>query len=254
MTGEEYLANELKKYKSICYYPSSGSDLSDLDYFCSGMKPREERAEASPGKNNVSVDSNIFAEIPDLFIHTDVNFYHEFESGFDFPADECGIHGDFHVVEFKELPSLKNPNIICDNLEYSGKCFEYKLKLWGSENIRTLIFCLCENEHMVSKIFLDNNIHVSFIWSKNWNGSQTYGTWMVNILDRLCTRKVYTDWLCVPGFKGQPGNKPVASKYPELMVEAKVKLVRNNNTHWIEEGSHGWVEEFDVVPKQVSKC
>jgi len=35
MTGEEALAQELKKYRCICYYPSSGTDLSNLDFFCS---------------------------------------------------------------------------------------------------------------------------------------------------------------------------------------------------------------------------
>ena len=41
------LVEELRKYKNICFYPSSGTDLSDLDYFCSGRLPKELRKNAN---------------------------------------------------------------------------------------------------------------------------------------------------------------------------------------------------------------
>ncbi|EKD84461.1 MAG: hypothetical protein ACD_39C00035G0001 [uncultured bacterium] len=51
----------------------------------------------------------------------------------------------------------------------------------------------------------------------------------------------------MPGKRGEPQNIVVQQKYPELMVPAKVKLVRNEDLRWIDESGHGWVEEFDVL-------
>lgn len=246
MTGQEYLANELKKYNCICYYPSSGTDLNNLDYFGSGKKPWSERVgEIETVEESGAAISNLDTD-PDLFIHSDINFYQEFESGLDMLPNECGIHGSYEILEFRELPALKDPNFIFSNYAHSGRCFEYKLKVWGCDDVKTLIYCLCENEYLVSKIFLANNIRVPLIWSRNWAGGHTYGTWLANVLDELKTEKVYTDWLCIPGKRGEPRNRLVEEKYPELMVPSKIKLVRNNDVHWIDEGTSGWVEEFDV--------
>lgn len=246
MTAEEYLAGELKKYQYICYYPSSGTDLSNLDYFSSGRKPLNERLDANRSEETPTTNSDQQND-PDLFIHTDINFYQEFEAGKDFAADDCGLHGSFEVLEFRELPKIENPNRISDNYAFSGQCFEYKLRLRGSAKIKTLIYCLCENEFFAAQILLANDISVEYIWSRNWNGGQTYGTWLANVLHRLKTRKIYTDWLCIPGHRGEPRNRHVEAKYPELMMPSQIKLLRNNDVHWIDEGAHGWVEEFDVV-------
>ncbi|MGM0601357.1 MAG: hypothetical protein ACQETH_16215 [Candidatus Rifleibacteriota bacterium] len=247
VTGEESLVNELKQYKCICFYPSAGTDLSDVDYFCSGKRPWSERAENDQPEADFSALEDDSDNFPDLFIHTDVNFYHEFEAGEDIMPYEMGIHGDFELISFRELPSIKEPNLIHDNCEFSGRCFEYKFHAWGKEKVYTLIFCLCENEYLISKIFMANSLKLNYIWSKNWNGGMTNGTWLVNALDKLGTLRVYTDWLCVPGQRGEPRNRFVKEKYSELMGPAKVKLERNNDVRWIEEGAHGWVEEFKVV-------
>lgn len=240
MTGVEALARELKKYRCICYYPSSGTDLTDIDFFGSGRKLWEERRDGSPAAPE-SENS------PDLFLHTDINFYQEFASGTDLSPRECGMQGTCEVVSYRELPSLEAPNAIYDNFAHSGKCFEYRLRVWGSENEKTLIWCLCENEALVSKILLAHGIRVPFIWSRNWSGGKTYGTWLANILDRLETKKLYVDWLCVPGSRGEPRNRLVEETYPDLMTPAGVRLVRNTDIHWIDEGANGWVEEYDVV-------
>jgi len=247
MTGEEYLVHELKKHTCICYYPSSGTDLSNVDYFASGKRPLEERIGGTKPERGIFTDISHLENTPDLFVHTDINFYQEFASGLNMLPNECGIHGSSEVLEFRELPALNKPNLICSNYEYSGRCFEYKLRVWGAKHPQTLIFCLCENEYFVSKILLANSIRVPFIWSRNWAGGKTYGTWLVNVLEKLHTRKVYTDWLCVPGKRGEPRNRSVGEQYPELMIPSSVKLARNNDIHWIDEGSHGWVEEFDVI-------
>ncbi len=237
-------AGELKKFSCICYYPSSGTDLSDLDYFCSGRRLYGERVESQ-----VSGSANFAGgeETPDLFIHTDVNFYQEFSSGLDELPDDCGMHGSFEVLEYKELPVLAIQNRIAGNFEFTGSCFSYRLRVWGSEKVVTLLFCLCENEAFVADFLLAHGIEITYIWSRNWAGGQTYGTWLANVLDRLHTEKVYTDWLCVPGQRGEPRNRRVEEKYPELMAPAKVKLQRNNEVHWIDEGANGWVEEFYVT-------
>lgn len=248
MTGEELLVRELKKYKSICFYPSSGKDLSDLDFFGSGGRLWEERiggssSDGQRGERRLSPDDE-----PDLYLHADVNLYQEFASGLDIPVEESGMHGDFEILEQRELPALNAPNMIFENYPHSGRCFEYKLRIWGGLKPKTLIYCLCENEALVAKILLPNGIAVPRIWSRNWAGGRTYGTWLGNVLAPLCTRKVYTDWLCVPGRRGEPRNRLVEEKYPELMKPAKARLVRNDEIHWIDEGAHGWVEEYDVVP------
>ncbi|HNX74390.1 MAG TPA: hypothetical protein PLM07_07095 [Candidatus Rifleibacterium sp.] len=244
MTGSEQLVDELNKSRCICYYPSSGTDLSNLDFFGSGRKLWAERTGEALAGAEITVSAA--DPDPDLFIHTDVNFYQEFAAGRDFEPDDCGMHGRFEVLDFRELQTIKDPNRISDNYEFSGKCFAYKLRLWDSPKVRTLIYCLCENEALVADILLAHKIRVPFVWSRNWNGGQTYGTWLVNVLQQLQTIKVYTDWLCVPGRRGEPRNRAVEAKYPELMVQAQVELVRNNDLHWIDQGAHGWVEEFDV--------
>ena len=247
MTGKEYLINEIKKYSCICYYPSSGIDMSNIDFFSSGKLLWEERLSGTPEQGTIAENIARQEKDPDLFIHTDVNFYQEFESGLEELPDNCGIHGDFEIIEFKELPSLESPNRIHGNFAFAGKCFEYKFHAWGSDKIKTLIYCICENEYLVSEILLKNDINVEFIWSRNWNGGQTYGTWLANILDQLRTSKLYTDWLCIPGKRGEPRNRAIEDKYPQLIVDSRVKLIRNNAIRWIDEGAHGWVEEFDVL-------
>jgi hypothetical protein len=248
----ELLANELKKYRCICFYPSSGADLSDLDFFASGQRPLFERlGETAPGAPEPK-DPELPADLdPDLFIHTDLNFYQEFAAGKDLEADECGIHGDYEIIGFRELPGPGNPNRISSNYDFSGQCFEYKFRLWNSEKVRTLLICLCENEFFVARILLAHKINSTYIWSRNWNGGQTYGTWMANVLDQLHTKKMYTDWLCIPGQRGEPRNRLVEEKYPELMGPVKIRLVRNNELRWIDEGAHGWVEEFDIEPAEI---
>lgn len=247
MTGAEYLARELKKYRCICYYPSSGTDLSNIDFFGSGKKLWEERIGGILPDNGIPGDASGPENDPDLFIHTDINFYQEFESGLELSPKECGVHGSSEILGFRELPALQDPNSIYDNFDYSGRCFEYKLRVWGSKETKTLIYCLCENEYLVSKILLAHDIRVPVIWSRNWAGGRTYGTWLANVLDKLHTVKLYTDWLCVPGKRGEPRNRFLEEKYPELMTPPNVKLVRNDDIHWIDEGAHGWVEEYDVL-------
>jgi hypothetical protein len=247
LTGLQNLANEIKKYKCVCFYPSAGADLSDVDYFASGKRPWGERAEENLETADFDeIDKNPYND-PDLFIHTDVNFYHEYAEGADLIPEEHAINSNCEILSFRELPEIKEPNLIHDNYEFSGKCFEYKLRLWGSNKIRTLIFLLCENEFLIAKLFLPNKLKLRYVWSKNWNGGMTYGTWLVNALDKLETFKVYTDWLCVPGRRGEPRNRFIDEKYPELSGPPRVKLVRNNEVRWIDESAHGWIEEFDVV-------
>lgn len=248
MTGEEALARELKKYRCICYYPSSGTDLSNLDFFCSGRKLWEERTGGAAQVADGPESASDAGSTPDLFVHTDITFYQEFAAGNDASPHERGIHGSFEVLEFRELPAIESPNRIWGNLEHSGKCFEYKLRVWGSTRTTTLIYCLCENEWFVAKILLAHGIRVPFVWSRNWSGGKTYGTWLANVLDKLQTTKLYTDWLCVPGKRGEPSNRQVGEKYPELMKPSTIRLVRNDEVRWIDEGGHGWVEEYDVLP------
>lgn len=235
------LIDELKKYKSICFYPSCGTDLSDIDYFGSGGLPREERKKelAKAEKWNKKTEE------PELFVHSDVNFYMEFESGEDLDLSECGVHGKYEIVGFEELESIKEPNRINNNLPFSGQVFKYILKVWGKEKPVTLIFCLCENEYIASQIFIKNNISLTYIWSKNWNGGTTYGTWLARAANKLGVKLMYTDWLCLPGLRGEPSNSIVYEKYPELNTKNISNLERTNN-HWIEEGAHGWVDEFIV--------
>lgn len=235
------LIEELKNYKSICFYPSSGTDLSDIDFFCSGGLPREERKETD-------AFSHIWHRAviePELFVHSDVNFYMEFESGKDLDLSEYGIHGKYEIISFEQLESIKEPNRINNNLPYSGQVFKYKLRVWGKEETVVLIFALCENEFVASQIFLANNIPLFYVWSKNWNGGKTYGTWLARAANKLGVKLMYTDWLCLPNLRGEPPNDIVYEKYPNLKVYPEAKLVRTNN-HWIEEGAHGWVDEFMI--------
>ncbi len=248
MSGEAALTEELARYRCLCYYPSSGTDLGDLDFFCSGKllwgeRTADSRRTAEPAEERVPSE-----DLPDLFVHTDISFYQEFAAGDWIPTPENGMHGKFDVVAFRELPTVVNPNRIWTNLPHSGKCFEYKLQVWDSSRPVTLIFCLTENEWFVANILLAHGIRAPFVWSKSWAGGRTYGTWLANVLDKLQTRKLYTDWLCLPGQRGEPRNRLVEAHYPELMTPATVRLVRNEALHWIDEGSHGWVEEFDVLP------
>ncbi len=247
MTEENALVRELKKYKSVCYYPSSGRDMSDLDYFGSGCLPREERLGLSPvAPPPLAAGENAD---PDVFIHTDVNFYQECAAGLDLQPIDCGIHGACEVLSHRELTPIRASNAICGNFPHSGRVFEYQLKLWGRPQVRTLFYCLCENEFFVAKILLANDIRVPYIWTRDWFGGPTHGTWLANVFDRLQTVKFFTDWLCVPGQRGEPGNKAVAEKYPELMIPSKVRLVKNESHRWIEEGAHGWIEEYDVCSR-----
>ena len=91
------LIDELKNYKSICFYPSCGTDLSDLDFFCSGKMPIEERKQAV-GADDWNGD---YSE-PDLYFHTDVNFYMEFESGEDLDLSEkCSLKDSLESLKYE---------------------------------------------------------------------------------------------------------------------------------------------------------
>ncbi len=233
------LIDELKKYNNICFYPSCGTDLSDIDFFCSGCLPREERNNPTAVAESWNKE---FAE-PEVFVHSDVNFYMEFESGEDLDLNDYGIHGKYEIVDFEQLESIKEPNRVNNNLPFSGQIFKYKLKVWGKRKPVTLIICLCENEYVASQVFLKNNINLTVVWSKNWNGGRTYGTWLARVSKCLGVKAFYTDWLCLPGLRGEPSNAIVYEKYPDLEVKKPSKLERSDN-HWIEEGAHGWVDEF----------
>jgi hypothetical protein len=247
MPRADHLVEILQRHRCICYYPSAGTDLSNLDFFGSGKKLWSERiGESQSSPANAPQDDDPVPD-PDLFVHTDIQFYREFENIADISPIELGFHGSFEVLSSRELPVLPAPNRIVSNLAHSGRCFEHTVRLWGSGKTKTLIFCLCENEAFVSQVLLDHGIHVHLLWSRNWAGGKTYGTWLPNVLDRLRTSKVYTDWLCIPGQRGEPRNHAVEEHYPELMVPSRVQLVRHPDLHWIVEGAHGWVEEFDVV-------
>ena len=66
------LADELKKYNRICYYPSSGRDLSDLDYFGSGRLLWNERVESScrfRGRLPKAANCPIFCPFRYQFLH-----------------------------------------------------------------------------------------------------------------------------------------------------------------------------------------
>jgi hypothetical protein len=272
------LVRELQGHSCLCFYPSCGTDVSDLDYFASGRLPLAERVDSGQAAHVPDKTSDLFAHHPtrpdhlvdpgstdetpcsatsslgprldpDAFLHTDVTFFQEYAAGADLPLRECGLHGLGEVLAFRELAPLTNPNRIYGNFEHSGRCFVYKLRLWGSPQPKTLVYLLCENEAFVTDVLLAHGLAVPIVWSKSWNGGHTYGTWLANVLDRLQTKEMFTDWLCVPGHRGQPPNRRVAEAYPELMGPAKVKLVRNEAVHWVDEGSHGWVEEFSVRPK-----
>ena len=220
------IIEELKKYKSICFYPSCGTDFSDIDYFCSGCLPREERKKESA----IAEPWNKSFLEPEVFVHSDVNFYMEFEAGEELDLNEYGINSKYKILEFNQLETIKKPNRINNNLPFSGQIFEYKIKVWEKEKPIVLFFCLCENEYLISQIFLANKIP----------------TWLARIAKQLGVKYFYTDWLCLPNFRGEPSNKSVYEKYPELKANNISKLERTDN-HWIEEGAHGWVDEFVVI-------
>ncbi len=241
------LVHELQQYRRICFYPSSGTDLGDLDFLCSGQKPWSERAESPPHERRTTDDG---ADVPDLFVHTEINFFQEFAGGLALQPDEHGMHGPLEVVRFRELPTIPTPNRIYDNFAHSGRVFEYKLRAWGRAHETTLIYVLCENEFLVARVLLPHRINTAVVWSRNWSGGRTHGTWLANTFAQLHTERLYADWLCIPGRRGQPQNRRVTEQYPELMANAPSPLVRREDLRWIDEGANGWIEAFDVERPQ----
>ncbi|NLM18318.1 MAG: hypothetical protein GX221_11430 [Candidatus Riflebacteria bacterium] len=233
----------LSESQNICYYPSAGLDLSNIDYFTSGRLPLTSRMKGD-SQSNIEPE---FSEMPDLFVHTDVNFYMEYEDMSDLWQDDAFFHGSLECLSTEYLGQLEKPNRIYDNFEHSGKIFFSKF-LARNKEIKLLVI-LAENEYAVSEIFLVNQIPIKYIWSKNWNGGKTYGTWLAKIADKLKTEKFYTDWLCVPGLRGEPSNDELKKHYPDLSEKASAVLERTEN-HWIEEGYHGWLDEFIVKANQ----
>lgn len=242
----------LKSSNNICYYPSSGIDLSDIDYFASGKLSYFIRKNNS-NFNLKQIDFLNFIDesylppsMPDLFIHTDLNFYREFEDGFENDKlTDYGINGSFEILSYKEIQPLSVSNEIYQNFMHSGRCFLYKLKVWNNE--AKLLICIIENETFVAKILLKNNIKIPIIWTKDWNGSKTYGTWLINVFKRLNTTFFYSDWLCLPSKNLGIENKIVFEKYPELEKKDLVKLVKNTELCFIDESKHGWVQEYIIV-------
>ena len=252
MDGEAHLAGILAQAACVCYYPSSGPDLGDVDFFTSGGRPLEERRRgpAPAGPPGAAAAGTTTAPCaPDVFLHSDVGFFQEFAAGRDWQPGENGLHGPVEIVDHQELPRLAIGNRIYDNLPHTGRCFAYRFRAWGAPAVKTLVCCLCENEGVVARVLLAHGLRVPVVWARNWAGGRSHGTWLVNVLHRLHTAAVYSDWLCVPGQRGEPGNLRVAQVYPELMATAPVRLARNESLHWIDEGAHGWVERFDVVPR-----
>ncbi|MCH5348074.1 MAG: hypothetical protein J1E40_02015 [Oscillospiraceae bacterium] len=207
------LISELKKRRSICWYPSAGSDFRPLLYL---SKPFYDK------HKELSDDKDVF---PDLFIMTDYqeseytgysDVYHYdymrkyYPNDFDKISKGTLRRGDILYRDHRTSITVKDViKIVIDGMEVKkelvtsgipewygqGYCItvevnsfnipDQKLGKWDMD----IVYLYAENTAFAKHILIQNQINVDFIvsvrYGGNFGGSTNFGGWLFYIADTL---------------------------------------------------------------------
>ena len=211
------LANTIKKYNHICWYPSAGADYRALLYLSDVFydKYSESVAGIYPDHDRV---------VPDLFIYTDVNI----------PSDSQNYSGTHNIEtcaallnnphnwkKAKILYRDKNTTIIIESIsrfegvitglnkryvnddygvsENYGNALLMNIKVesykypYGTSAWRTkLLYVIGENVVVAKNLFLDNSIKIDTVvqirYGDGWGGAELKGQWVKSLFSHLDTK------------------------------------------------------------------
>lgn len=207
------LIKELQKRKSICWYPSAGSDFRPLLYL---SKPFYDKHKA------LSADKDVF---PDLFIMTDYQeseytgysdvYHYDYMRKYhpnDFDKISKGTlrRGDILYRDHRTSLTVKDViKIVIDGMEAKKDLVTAEIPEWygmgycitvevNSFNIPAqmlgkwdmdIVYLYAENTAFAKHILIENQINVDFIvsvrYGGNFGGSTNFGGWLFHLADAL---------------------------------------------------------------------
>lgn len=206
---KDLLLKELKRHKSICWYPSAGSDFRPLLYLSDSFYGKHEELSAEN------------AVLPDLFVMTDYQALGYQDYSNDTDCDCQGIdkmqngslgRGDILFKDSNTSLTVKNIS------QFSVSDIEPQEELIYSENIAScygqgyymtlqvdsqksptkklgtwevdVIYLYAENTAFAKTILLQNQINIDYIVRVRYGGGfgwskETYGLWLYYLADPL---------------------------------------------------------------------
>lgn len=217
---KDLFLNEVKKHKSICWYPSAGSDFRPLLYL---SKPYYEKHEELAGEDAV---------LPDLFIMTDYqkhgfidysssgsrvdynNIRHNFDqrqagplkSNYMLFYDPCTSFTIKTIKKF-ELNDTEANKELTDDFYHAPSCYgqaycmtikvdshkplSKKLGIWEID----IIYLYAENTTFAKKFLLRNRINIDYIVMVRYPGygNGASGIWIYYIADLLNVKYYVTN-------------------------------------------------------------
>ncbi|MCH5192830.1 MAG: hypothetical protein J1F11_02640 [Oscillospiraceae bacterium] len=219
------LVKELKGRRSICWYPSAGSDFRPLLYL---SKPFYDKHE------ELSADKDL---LPDLFIMTDFQmneytdcsgpgdlYYYDYmrmhhPNNFDKISKGSLRQGDILYRDRCTSITVKNTfRIFIDDIEVkknlitfkeipewygTGCCITVEVNSFGSTAQKLgkwetdIIYLYAENTAFAKQILIQNKINIDFIvrvrYGGNYGGSTNFGSWLFDLADTLNVKYYITD-------------------------------------------------------------
>ena len=213
----EELIKIIKKHKSICWYPSAGSDFRPLLFLTKAFYDKHEA---------LSADKAVF---PDLFIFTDYcaeKFFSYGPEKYIMAGErkiECTSYSDFEripqgrLMERNRLFSDHNTDIYVNSASrifikdpevnrnvighylppFFGTGYFMNVDVFSHHNRETrlgswdmdVIYLYAENTAFAKHILIENQINVDFIvsvrYGGNFGGSTNFGGWLFHLADTL---------------------------------------------------------------------
>ena len=210
---KKMLVKELKMRKSICWYPSAGSDFRPLLYLSRPFYDKHEE---------LSADKDVF---PDLFIMTDyqlseftnyADVYHydylriHHPNNFDKISKGTLRRGDILFRDHCTALTVKSaiPIFINDfdakkelvTFEYPdwygrGYCITVEVNSFGNTTKKLgkwdmdIVYLYAENTAFAKQILIENDINIDFItrvrYGGSFGGSKNFGSWLFYLADKL---------------------------------------------------------------------
>lgn len=233
---KNHFLKELKKHKSICWYPSAGSDFRPLLYL---SKPFYQKHEELAGEDVV---------FPDLFVMTDYHMYQYEEFSIKRPYViphthiVCQPRAKYHVKE--NFDKIRKGTLTREDILYDdgytiltvktlrklfindidayqelitesipscyGQCYLMTVEIDSHQSVTNklgtwemdVIYLYAENTAFVKKVLLQNRINIDYIvrvryGGRGSGGRETRGIWLLYLADLLNVKYYISDSFCI---------------------------------------------------------